>query len=294
MKAKNLKIWIAGGIISVILIIVIAIIVSILNEPHVKINFGDIKTNIPGAELVKVRENLVGVIKNNTADFADDVTYEGVARDYEENNVGELTVATFIVDFDEILQSYSVSVSWPELDDGSPDVVIACPIYQTKYPETPCITEENSSLDVNSFLPHEGSFGNGKIYTVTAKYNDGELYLDVATDGDAFEAVEAAKAWIKSINLNPDDYLFYAPTNQYTQINNAKTNDVNVNQNLPFFVPNTYNVYPVVDENGNVTNIKAELAGCTDGQTEPMEQQVQEYLSAHNINYPVEFEYCAE
>lgn len=291
-KLKNPKIVI--GILSflIILVVVISIVVIILSEPKVKIDFGNIKTNIPGSELKKARENLVGVIKNNTADFNSGEIYEGTARNYNEEVSGELTTATFVVDFDKILESYFVAISWPASDDDSPNVTISCPIFDSKFPNTPCVTEENSSLDVTSYLPHTGTYGSGQEYTIEGKYNDGGLYLEVTASGDLRLAVEAAKEWIKSINLNPDDYKFFAPTNQYLQINNAKTNDKNVNQYLPFFVPNAYNVYPVTDENGNVTAIKAELAGCTDSQSEPEEQEVTEYLNAHGINYPVEFEYC--
>ena len=98
--------------------------------------------------------------------------------------------------------------------------------------------------------------------------------------------------------------MIYAPTNvcstggvsssTHTSAGTADTNDTNVNANLPYFVPNIYKVYPVVDENNNVVSIKAELSGCTDYQTNPQEEQVMEYLNSKNISYPVEFEYCVD
>ena len=294
---QNLKNWQKGGIIvglvAVIVIIVVAVVLAIGAEPNVKINFGN-GVNIPGAEIKKVREKLVDVIHNNTTDFNSKTIYVGDARDYKETTADKTTTANFIVDFDSISQSYAVSVTWPDLDDGLPNVTISCPLLKSKYPKTLCKTEVNSSSDIIGYLQYKGELTSGKDYKITAKYDNGKLYLDIDTDGDANEAMEASKKWISSIGLNPDDYKFFVSGKQYVQANNAKTKDTNVNKNLPYYMPGLYNVYPVTDESGNVTAIKAELSGCTDAQSDPQEEDVNAYLKSHGINYPVEFEYCAD
>lgn len=311
---KNLKIWqkvalLVGGLL-IVVIIVIAVVSIINSEPKVKIEFG-VEENIPAEELRGIREYLSGVIKDNTVDFSSGTIYVGKARKYEEEVYSDSTTATFIVDFDDIRQSYLVTVTWPNPDDGSPNISVSCPILDSKYPETECVTEANSSTDIISYLPYEGMLKNGKKYKVEDNYGNGGFYLTVSVDacGDTVlleGALEAAKEWITSINLNPDDYLFFVPTSicegiasseipySYIIANHAKTNDENVNKYLPYFIPNMYNVYPVVDENNNVTKIEAEVSGCTDYQTDPMERAVHDYLDGYGISYPVEFEYCVE
>ena len=294
---QNLKNWQKVGIIGGVLLLIVIVIVAAINisknmGPNVKINFeGDV--NIPSDELMKIREKLAGVIKDNTKDFDSNIVYEGNARDYQESISDDNSVAVFIVDFDEIKESYIVEAYWPDLDDDVPNVVVACPLLSSKYPETPCVTEINSSLDITSYLPYEGVDSNNKEYKVEGNYSGGKLYLEITSDDNPEEALTAVKDWIKSINLNPDDYLFFVPAKQYIQANHANTKDANVNKNLPYFVPGMYDVYPVVDDSGNVTSIKAELSGCTDAQTDSEEEEVNTYLRSKGINYPVEFEYCA-
>ena len=67
--------------------------------------------------------------------------------------------------------------------------------------------------------------------------------------------------------------------------------DQNILDNLPYFIPNSFDVYATHDDNGNII-IRADLIGCTDYQTEPLEEQVIEYLKSKNIQYPVQFTYC--
>lgn len=294
---RNLKNWQKGGIIvgiiAMIAIIVVAVVLALGAEPNVKINFGA-NVDIPGGEVKKVREKLVSVIRNNTSDFSDKIIYVGDARDYDESANGNSTTASFIVDFDSISQSYAVTVTWPESDDDAPSVVISCPLLKSKYPKTSCKTEYNDSSDITGYLPYEGVLASGEKYTVKAKYDNGRLYLNINTDGDANAAVTATREWISSIGLDPDDYKIFVSGKQYIQANNAKTNDANVNKNLPYYMPGLYNVYPVTDESGNVTSIKAELTGCTDAQSDPQEDEVNEYLRSKGINYPVDFEYCLD
>ena len=295
---QNLKNWqkigIAGGVLAIIVIIVVAIINISSSGPNVKINFEG-SVNIPGDEIKKIRENLVGVIENNTKDFSDKVVYVGNARDYKESVSDKISEASFIVDFDEIKESYAIVVTWPSAkNDDSPNIIIACPLLDSKYPETPCETEYNNSTDIVSYLPYEGADASGDKYKIKGKYSSGKLYLEITADKDPGEALIAAKKWIKSIGLNPEDYLYYVSAKQYIQANNANTKDVNVNKNLPYFVPAKYYVYPVIDENSSkVVSIRAELGACTEAQTEPAEKLVRDYLNSHGIDYPVEFEYCA-
>lgn len=292
---KNLKKWqrvgIVFGFLAIIIAVVIAIVVIINSEPKVKINFEN-ETGIPGGEIRKIRENLVGVIRENTDDFDESIVYVGNARDYSELPGNIYTTAVFVVDFDEIKESYSVMVTWPDPDDGSPNIVISCPLLNSKYPDTPCVTESNSSKEITGFLPYEGVDTNGDKYKITIGYFASEPYLEVATDGDIQAAVDAAKKWVILFNFDPDDYLFYVRSGNYIQVNHARTKDAKVNDNLPYFIPGAYYVYPVVDENNNVTSLNAELSGCTEYQTDSAESGIEYYLNSKGIDYPINYEYC--
>ena len=308
---QNLKKWQKTIIVAIPLAIIVIVIVAVASlvgsEPKVRIEF-DEKENIPTSELRNIREYLVGVIKSNTTDFDSSIVYVGKAREYNEQVDGNYTTATFIVDFDDIKESYQVEVTWPNPDDGSPNIIISCPIFDSKYPETPCTTESNSSREIMNFLPYVGKLSGGETYTVEGEYDDGELYLEVVVDSCGDEAIlsavlEAAKKWITSISLDPDDYLLYVPGDicskdlilievPYIQANHAKTSDENVNKYLPYYIPDAFHVYPVVDSDNNVTSIRAEVPGCFEYQRQPGIEQVTSYLSTAGINYPVEFVEC--
>lgn len=294
---KNLKNWqkIAGvcGILVIIVVVALAVVFASKNGPKVKINFEN-KNNIPSSEMTKIREKMVGVIRSNTKDFNDNNIYVGNARDYSESVSGDSTTATFVVDFDEIKESYSVMVTWPDSESDAPNVIISCPILDTKYPETVCNTESNSSEDIISFLPYEGVDDSGVSFKITSGYSFSNLYLEIKGDGDAMEAVAAAKKWLLKWGFNLEDYLVYVLSNKYIQISHAKTNDENVNENLPYFMPGVYYVIPTVDTENNVTGVSAKMGGCTDFQTDPVEENITGYLKSKGISYPVNFEYCAE
>lgn len=294
---KNLNKWQKGGILLGILgSIVILIVVSVMatkTGPNVRIKFS-VDNNIPGSEMQEIRQKLVYTIKDNTKNFSNSTVYEGTARDYNESFGDESITVNFVVDFDEIRQSYAVMAMWSRPDNENINVVISCPLLNTKYPETPCITETNSSSELVNYLPYTGKASDGNEYILSSKYDGEKMHLEIKTDGDGEAAALSAKKWIKEIGFNPDDYLFYVQNGKYVQVNHAKTNDANVNEKLPYFLPNAFNVYPVVDESGNVKSIRAEISGCTNYQTDPVEEDIREYLEKNAITYPVEFEYCTD
>lgn len=292
----NLKGWQKGGIIvgflGIILIIVIAIVFMNNGGLKVEITFPE-KVSIPSNELKRINGALEGVIRDNTENFNNYSRYRGVARNYNETNNDDSFVADFIVDFDDIEESYKVFVSWSTSDKDDSNITISCPLLQSKYPGTSCVTEVNSSSDIVGYLPYEEILSSGEKYGIVAKYSGiGRLYLEVTTDGNPEQAVLNAREWVESIGFDPNDYLFYIQAQQYVQANHSETNDANVNKNLPYFLPNVYNVYPVTDENNNVTSINAEIIGCTDYQTAPVEEMITDYLNSKGINYPLNFDEC--
>lgn len=308
---KNLKNWqkwgIIGGVLTVIIIVAVAVLVILNSEPNVKINF-DQNVSIPGGEIKKIRQKLAKVISNNTENFSSKIEYVGNARDYQESLGSENNMASFIVNFDAISESYAVEITWPVIDENIPNINISCALLNGKYPETPCETEINSSKDIFGYLPYTGKLDSGEEYNIVVGYDNGKMYLSIQVNscGDTTilnEALLAARKWISSINFNPDDYLLYVPgdicdtelildTFPYIQANHVKTNDKNVNQFLPYFIPEAYNVYPVVDEKNNVTSIRARVPGCFEYQMEPGKTFVKEYLNSKGINYQITFEEC--
>lgn len=307
---KKLAIIIGSFITIIVLISVISIIVS---EPKVTISF-DTKTSIPDGELKNLRSSLYGIIRDNSENFDSNKTFKGTAKNYEENVSEKSGSASFLVDFEDIKQDYFIRITWPDPNDGSPNFSIDCPI-DSLYPETPCKTETTDSSNIDMYLPHDGTTESGLTYTIVGKFYADQYYVEIQANscGNVSilnEALDSAKDWIKTRNINPEDYTFYTPTNlcdgeahssaegddfipqYYNQVNKADTTDENVNNSLPLFIPDTYNVYPLVDENKNVTSIKIEIAGCTDFQTKDVEEEILNYLESKNINYPKTFEYC--
>lgn len=306
---RKQRIVVCTGVVFLMMTIII-ITVSIFKSspnPNVKLNFSE-KNEIPNSELIKIRSKLSRVIQSNTEDFSNNTIYYGNVRNYKKEKQNDYDMVTFVVDFDELRQSYSVIATWPDYDDGAPNVIISCPIRDTKYPETICKTESNSSSDLTSLLPHTGEIDDGKKYEIIYEYSNYKPYLEVRVDscGDlnvARDALLSAREWIESMHLNPNDYLFYVPTticdgknyrtlDYYVQANNSNSNDSNVNNKLPYFIPGLIDAYPVVDDNNNVMNIRVELTGCTDYQTDPVENQIRSYLESNKIDYPLVFEYC--
>ena len=287
------KIGILVGSIAVVLVIATVVVMFSNGGPKLEITF-DTNTSIPSEELTNVREALVNVVKANTSNFDKNTVYKGTARDYQETVDGKNGTANFIVDFDSISESYKVAVTWPNSDGSTLNIAISCPLLDSKYPETPCLTEVNDSSEIVSYLPYEGSFSNGKKYKIEAKYDGDILYLQVTSNGGDLAGLEAAKKWVDSLPAKKDDILYYVPSGDYVQANHANTKDTNVNKYLPYFIPGVYNIYPVVDDSGKVISISADLAGCTSYQTDPLEAEIKNYLETKGINYPLNFSYCME
>ena len=291
---KNwMKIGIFAGCLALVAIVVASVMFILNSGPKVEIVF-DTKTNIPGEELTNIRSVLVDVIKANINNFDKNTVYKGTARDYQETVDGKNGTADFIVDFDSISESYKVEVSWPNPDSSAPNVVVSCPLLDSKYPDTPCLTEVNDSSEIVSYLPYEGSFSDGKKYKIEAKYDGDVLYLQVTSSGGDLAGLEAAKKWVDSLPVKKDDILYYVPSGDYVQANHANTKDANVNKYLPYFIPGAFNIYPVVDDNNKVVSISADLAGCTSYQTDSLETEISKYLENRGIDYPLNFSYCTE
>lgn len=309
---KNLKKWQKAGVLVGFLILIFIVVISVIltnKPPKVKIVFAE-KNNIPSGEIAKIQTKLIKVVESNTGKLEDFTTYEGNARDYNEEQVAEEYTASFIVDFDDLEESYRVEVTWPDPDDGLPNIRISCALLAGKYPETPCKTESNSSSELINYLPYIGELGTGESYKIVGDYDNETFYIEVDVDSCGNEelmnkVLTAAQEWLLSINFDPDDYLIYVPGDicasdgmmdkyPYLQANHAKTNDQNVNKFLPYYIPEAYNVYPAVDENNNVVSIMAKVPGCYEYQMEPGKEFIMGYLGSKGIDYPVEFLECAE
>lgn len=304
--------------ISLFIFVSLTITVSIIlinnSKPNINIDTTGTKISIPASEMKRVYRKLTSTIEDNSDNFDKNKKYEGVIDQYSEKLSKEKNTATFLVNFDEIKQSYRVNVTWPNAQKMS-DISIMCPLSDSKYPNTPCKTEVNNTSEIVSFLPYYETLESGKFINVTYKYNNNNPYIEVQIDscGDTNLinlAIDRTKNFLKEHNFNPEDYKIFAPNNLceggaesgsnqptpsetfYISGNRLKTKDENVNNFLPYFVPSRYNVYPTTDKNGNIKSIHAEISGCTAYQATPMEERVRAYLLSHNINYNIEFEYC--
>ena len=303
-----------SSLIFISLIIIISIILINNSKSNINIDTTGTKISVPASEMKRVYNKLSGTIKNNLDDFDENKEYKGTIDQYEEKLGEKKNTATFLVNFDEIKQSYRVNVMWPNAQNMS-DISITCPIQDSKYPDTPCKTEANSTSDISSYLPYYGTLDSGQNYTALYRYTGDKPFIEVDIDscGDVSLinlALTKFKAFLSEKHFNPKDFNIFAPNSLcdggaesssktkstsetfYYTGNPLSTKDQNINNALPFFVPSRYFVYPNTDEQGNITSIHADISGCTAYQATPMEERVKSYLNSHNINYTVEFSYC--
>lgn len=131
-----------------------------------------------------------------------------------------ISTVSFIMDIDAYQQSYQAYVSWSNTGEWLPeDILIECAENSlSKYPNVPCYGMYFNSDDIDLYLPYTGTIENGLEYTIkTRYYPDGEPYLEVAIDSCGNQtildqALAAAKAWLTSNQLNPNDYTFEVPS----------------------------------------------------------------------------------
>lgn len=130
----------------------------------------------------------------------------------------------FIVDIESVGQSFRVQYEWSPTENNpnlsSYSIVITClPEDQLIYGYFPCRDMQNdgsfSPINTISFyLPYYGKTKTGANFVIQKRnYNSGREYLEVNINscGDQnllAEAEEAAKEWVETYHINPEDLSF--------------------------------------------------------------------------------------
>ncbi|MBQ7202366.1 hypothetical protein IJS18_03230 [Candidatus Saccharibacteria bacterium] len=216
-KLAVLSLFVAG-----IIVIVSIILSSLMNhfQSMEHVSFEKYPETMP----TELREGLGVQLKNlleiNGIASEDDIV-KAVIREgaYFEKTEDDVTTADFIVDIDDYQQSYLVTMSWSDTKEISDAIIIHCPTRaQSKYPESFCksmydtttIVENIENNPLYKKLPIEVDdfdFGARQAihYEIRGEFNDeNDLVLTVVDyTGGQFEP---AKAKIKELGYNPDDY----------------------------------------------------------------------------------------
>lgn len=176
-----------------------------------------------------IKHNLLETIRLNTQNKTQPNSVKDIiVRDnsFQQNYDQTIDIYTvkFIVDIPSLSQSYLVNYQWSNKEDNihineNGTMVVCLPPQQLIYKEFNCkdsFSIQKGNVDpMVEFLPYS-TFN----YTVTATMKDNDkvdldvnmiLYSSDTRDGNRDNAIAKYKTeiidWIKSIKLNPDDYL---------------------------------------------------------------------------------------
>ena len=192
----------------------------------------DIKEGDNGANMSKdaedfISDNIWQVIKNNALN-SDRNDVDVVIRDgtYKEIEHDDWIEASFIVDIDELKQSYTVNTGWSKDKSIVYEVVVDCPpVELMRYKETVCVGTFNDSGSLELYLPY-------LVYP--DGYNEGEdeaMAPEIYIDGDEAEKtidVMVSTCDAENFKNKAMNYLKTLPIklNEYTI--NYEINDINV------------------------------------------------------------------
>ncbi len=148
----------------------------------------------------------------------------------ELNELTQIHSGSFIVDFDNLEQSFEVTFEYAVSDAGKRytsgyNVVVSCISDESlvKYPDSACPATGTAvtytpEQKLSASLPHDDTTASDQEYYMFYRhYSDGRPYVEVATNscGDQAllsSALDAAKAWISSLGLDPSAFSYETPS----------------------------------------------------------------------------------
>lgn len=222
LPERNKKVFVAGVVIFILIIIVSIIAIfyrNFLNRTErVEIE------NYPSAFSNQTRENLEVQLRrliNENLDVPERALVSAVIRDGSYTlDEGEVMTANFLVDIDEYKQTFLVSMSWSDIVDVYNNVLISCPEPDLmKYPNVECIAMYDDTQDVENIS--DNSIYNalpiivddfdfekrlGIHYEIRGYFNENNE-LVVVINNYSGGSYEAGIQKIKEAGYNPDDYI---------------------------------------------------------------------------------------
>ena len=216
-------------IVQVIMILLLVAMVKVFTaeKAHVSIENGDTYVDMPKDAESFISDNIWQVIKNNVLN-SDRNDIDVVIRDgtYKETEHDDWIEASFIVDIDELKQSYTVNTGWSKDKSVVYEVVVDCPpVELMKYKETVCVGTFNDSGSLNLYLPYS-------VYP--DDYTEGEdeaMAPEIYIDGDEAEKnidIMVSICDAENFKNKAMDYLKTLPINLNEYTINYDINDINV------------------------------------------------------------------
>lgn len=182
-------------------------------------------SNMPADRKSAINSSLYNIIesnlKSNKFDIKDAIIRESSVKD-NYNNSTNINSGSFIVDIPSIKHSYLISYEWSSdsnnINMSGYGAIASClPINELIYDDFNCKDDFNQyktqADPILNYLPYEKP-----NYIITADINNSRTILNInltlygydTRDNTEEEAINKYKTeiinWIKSINLNPDNY----------------------------------------------------------------------------------------
>lgn len=222
-------------IISVLVLFIALFVLLFFLQPHNQYgneiginNYDRYIPNLPADRRDAINSNLYNIVKLNLKSGNPNVNDATIRENSANNNYNKDTnvySGSFIVDMKSVKQSYLISYNWSSdennINIGGYAATVTClPSDKLIYGNFDCKDDFNNPVNnanrdpILAELPHS-TFN----YSITADNDSGKiglnveifLYLADTRDGGRDDSIKQYKSdainWIKSIKLNPDDYL---------------------------------------------------------------------------------------
>ena len=129
---------------------------------------------------------------------------------------GEIKIVSFIVDIDNLQQTYRIVLNWSDTEEVLDNVSIECVSKsESNYPDTECHGMTTSSDSIVYLLPNTLNLKNGQKVQLEYGFttSDGKDIVTIVVDscGDKDlekNALSAAEEWVESQGFDLDEILF--------------------------------------------------------------------------------------
>ena len=213
-------------IIGVIAIIIVAVFVCILYittrtkgaSDFVRItNYSDNNSSIPSDIRSNISEQIFYLLVNNQLASEDMNPVEATIRaeSYNETTEGNNTEAVFLVDIEELKQTFDVKVYWSNDGEIPNNIAIECPKKQfVIYEGEKCLGMSTTHKTLEQYLPYTSTLSTGEKYAVYSTVNkSGEAIIEIAVNSCGNnEVIEKARddvdEWLKENDFKSTDYEF--------------------------------------------------------------------------------------
>lgn len=212
------------GIAALFLILITIIIIVIINNSKPSYdtisitNFSELPTTPPEDNVYSLKRRLYGIL-------SDHFSLDHISKPIEATIRPESSMSgtqdginriTFILDVDQLQQSYNVSLVWSNSAEIYEDTFLECTRRdESKYPDVLCYGTYYNSDSPELYLPYDGKTPSRSAFTASFSHTDSlgndhiSVLLHSCDDPDLkSEAVSATKDYLESSGFDPDKFIY--------------------------------------------------------------------------------------